>query len=242
MTTMLSGIDEFNGRLERHLPYTPSSETLRHMSRVSLTLVTGPAGVGKSTIMRETGLPRVISDTIRAPRSNDGVMEQNGVEYFFRGDTLDDVLAEVAEGSFVQIARGPSGLSFYGSRSNAYPSDGAAVMDVLTPSVPDMLALPFGNVTATHIVAPSYQEWIRRLNGRGTLAPDDLAARLKEARRSITDALDGNDGRAEYAFIVASDATTAAEGLRRIAREGTGSWRDNLKAKNIAHGILRDMD
>ena len=97
--------------------YLPSPEVLRQMSGLSLGLVYGPAGSGKSTVMAETGLPRVVSDTIRPPRINDGVLEQDGVEYFFRGHDLDEVIADVHAGRFVQMALGPSGSSFYASRA-----------------------------------------------------------------------------------------------------------------------------
>jgi len=61
---------------------------------------------GRNTLIREllkTGEYHfIVSDTTRKPRTNDGVMEQSGVEYWFRDE--DEVLQDVKDGKFLEAA------------------------------------------------------------------------------------------------------------------------------------------
>ena len=229
--------DRFIAEVQAAYPtYQSNPETLARMSAIGLTLVTGPAGSGKSTVMARTGLPRVVSDTIREPRRNDGELEIDGREYHFRGTQLDETLADVNAGNYVQFALGPSGESFYGSRAESYPTAGAALMDVVTASVPGMMELPFGRVAPAAVIAPSYDEWIRRLDGRGTLDPRDRAARLHEAKTSLGDALDGN-----YSFVVNRELSVAANTLLYIAEGGELDLAEQRTGRRIASTMHREL-
>ena len=229
--------DRFIAEVQKDYPtYQPNPETLARMSAIGLTLVTGPAGSGKSTVMAETKLPRVVSDTIRDPRTNDGVIEIDGREYFFRGNQLDETLAGVRGGNYVQYALGPSRTSFYGSRAASYPEEGAALMDVVTASVPGMQELPFGRVTPVAVIAPSHNEWIRRLDGRGTLDADDRAARIVEARQSLGDAIEGN-----YQIVVNRELGAAAKTLLLIAKNKELSQEQQEDGRKTAEEMHREL-
>ena len=71
------------------------------MSKGTLLVVSGPSGVGKTTIakkLREAGIPRVMTTTTRAPRGT----EKNGVEYRFLSRA--EFEADLAQGKFLESA------------------------------------------------------------------------------------------------------------------------------------------
>lgn len=219
---------------ERLGTYQPSSEAIERIGKVSLILVTGPAGVGKNTVMAASSLPRVISDTTREPRINNGKPEEHGVEYYFRGNDLRSVLEDVEYGNFVQVELGANKRTFYGTKQSSYPGQGPAIIDVLTPAVPKMQQLPFERVVPTQIVVP-YQQWLQRLNTRGKLSFEDYKARIEEAETSIKDALDG-----KYDLIVNTELAKAAEMLLRVAN-GEHNGAAQAAAQKIASNNLREL-
>jgi len=71
------------------------------LSRGTLLVISGPSGVGKSTIAKKliaAGIPRVMTTTTRAPRGT----EKNGVEYRFL--TRAEFEADIAAGKFLEWA------------------------------------------------------------------------------------------------------------------------------------------
>lgn len=67
--------------------YEPSQEVIRLVERTSIVLLCGITGAGKDTVKHELleleHFTKIITSTTRAPRENDGVMEEHGREYYF---------------------------------------------------------------------------------------------------------------------------------------------------------------
>ena len=71
------------------------------MSKGTLLVLSGPSGVGKTTIakrLKEAGIPRVMTTTTRAPRGT----EKNGVEYRFL--TRAEFETEIKSAAFLEYA------------------------------------------------------------------------------------------------------------------------------------------
>ena len=217
--------------------YRANKDVLSQMGGIDITVVTGPTGAGKNTLMNATGLPIVIGETIREPRLNNGVLEQNGVEYEFRSDDLGGVIADYRAGNYVQIGMGPSRNSFYASRIANYPPSGTALKDLMTNQVDSMRQLPFGTVEAVHITALSYGLWIDRLNRRGQMSEVDYASRVAEAITSITDALDDE----RYTFILNDNLDRAAVALRSFALTRERVARSHKRARECAATLLKAL-
>lgn len=213
--------------------YQPNDAVLERLGGLDLTTISAPSGMGKDAVIGVAGLPRVIADTIREPRVNKGVLEENGVEYMFRGSELDVVLGEVRTGDYVQIGMGPGRDSFYGSRIANYPANGPALMDVMTSQVNTMRELPFGSVEAAFMVAPSYEAWQQRLTARGALSVDEWAKRRREALCSLEDAL----GDEQYVFVLNDELSVASSALTALAVNREKDYRMSNLARNAANSI-----
>lgn len=162
--------------------YRPAPEVLQKIERLTLLIIIGPSGAGKTTIINALGLPYVSSDNSRPRRPE----EREGVDYFFRDD-YEKLANEIRTGQFVQVAI-DSGGDLKATRASSYPGSGLATMAVVADVVLIFRKLGFGRTISAFIVPPSYEEWMRRMDIH-ELSADQKNKRLAEARRSFIFAL-----------------------------------------------------
>jgi guanylate kinase len=147
-----------------------------------LTVITGPSGVGKGTLVarllgRHPRLWLSVSATTRAPRAG----EEEGRHYFFleRGEFE----RQVAAGGFLEWAE------FAG---NLYGTPRAPVERRLAAGQPVLLEIELEGARQVRrsfpaafqvlIKPPSFAELERRIRGRGTDSEEAIARRLERAR------------------------------------------------------------
>ena len=160
------------------------------MSRGKLIIISAPSGTGKSTIIGwlmkehpELNLAFSISCTSRAPRGT----EQNGVEYFFL--TPEEFRQRIENDEFLEFEEVYEGR-FYGTLKAQVERQLEAgqnvVFDVDVKGGVNIKKYYGDEAMSIFIQPPSIEELRRRLEGRGTDAPEVIDQRIARAAFELT--------------------------------------------------------
>ena len=194
----MNNIESSIGNVEReNSPTTGSFPSLQPFSNTGLNsirrgiffLVAGPAGVGKTTLLRgllleEPAMFKDISVTTRPPREG----EQNGVAYHFWDNTR--FLESVNKGEFLEHAI-VHGFQ-YGTLARFVEEKLSKGLDVVkdidvqgVAQVRQLERFRYPQSIAVFVMPPSRDEMIRRLHSRSSESPESFARRLKNAEEEM---------------------------------------------------------
>ncbi|HSX27868.1 MAG TPA: hypothetical protein VLF60_00260 [Candidatus Saccharimonadales bacterium] len=235
----LDHYDDFARALQN---YQLSSEALQILAQTPLTLMVGPTSVGRDTIISElvkTGAYYdIVTSTTRPPRVNNGLLEQDGVEYHFQTEAhmLEETRAGRLVGPAIIHEQQVSGISIQ-EFQKALALKKIAITDTdpvgaidITQLKPDALAI--------FVLPPSFTAWIDRISNRGAPSKQELQRRLTGAIKEFTLALEHdcfvfmiNDELAE----AVKEADALAHGTHqpqheRFGRELAARLREETKA------------
>lgn len=187
-------------------------------SRAKLFVLSGPSGVGKTTLAQavidtDEDLQRAITHTSRTPRSD----EVDGVHYHF-----------VSEDRFLEMKAHDEFLETVHIFGSYYGTSQAAVEKSLDQNMDTMLIIDFQGarnvrrlmrrVTSIFVLPPSVTALQERLLDRAETADETLQSRIEKARFEMSQYVD-------YDFVIVNDSfDNAVEQLHEIV-EGIRSNR-----------------
>lgn len=148
-------------------------------------IISGPSGVGKSTILhklfeRRKDLYFSVSATTRAPRAG----ERDGVHYHF--STVEEFRAQIEQGAFLEYAEFVG--NYYGTPrryvDEAMERGEDVILDIELQGADQVHAVR-PEAVRIFILPPSVAELERRLTDRGTESAEKVQGRLARAREEL---------------------------------------------------------
>lgn len=235
----LTHVDEFRKALTN---YKLSSEARTVLKAVRLVLLVAPSASGRNTIIQELvkygNYYFIVSDTTREPRINNGILEQNGREYWFRSE--EEMLDEIKNGDFLEAAvihnQQVSGVSIR-ELAKAKENGKIALTDVEIIGAANIHRVK-SDATIVFMVPPSFDIWIERIHSRSKMPPDELIRRLESAKREFTTAL-----KADYYTFMLNDTVegTTAEMDRLLTKGIYDPFKEKL-ARETAERLLHEVE
>ena len=183
---------------------------------MKLVLLIGPTAAGRNTIIEELvasgGFVFIVSDTTRKPRLNNGIMEKNGDDYWFRKE--DEFLSDLKKGEFLEAEvihdQQVSGISIR-ELKKVHDFGKIAVSDVdikgfinIINRKPDTIGI--------YVLPPSFDTWLERIESRSELPKEEIINRLKTGLRIFEMAKQSKDH-----VIINDELNKAVDLVDRIA-------------------------
>ncbi len=215
-------------------------EAVNFLNKTKFVILVGPSSSGRNSIINQLlkfgDYHYVVSDTTRKPRKNNGILELNGREYWFRKET--DMLADLKASKFLEAAiihnQQVSGISL---RELELASNQKKIaIDEIEVVGADNIHKVAPKAIFLFVVPPSFEEWMVRMNIRGELPQDETIRRLDSAVSEIAMALK----RDYYYFIVNDTFVKTAQKVDYLAKSQKAFKESDSDARIIARQLLKD--
>lgn len=193
--------------------YHVSDHAKSILDKTQLVLMSGPFAGGRNTLINrlvETGrYTFIVSDTTRPRQLRDGKLEKSGVQYWFR--TEEEILADLKKGEFLEAEiiheQQVSGISIR-ELEKASAQNKVAVNEVEIGGIQNVMSIKPDTI-AIILLPPSYEEWQRRAEKRGKIAPEDYNRRMRSALKIFKIAME----RSDFNFIISENVDDSARAI-----------------------------
>lgn len=221
--------------------YKPSLEILDLLQNHQFIILAAPTAAGRNTIIKNLIMTGkyyyVISDTTRPPRINNGVPERSGEEYWFK--TEEEFLQSLKNGAYIEAAlihnQQVSGISLDEMRKGA--ATGRVLITDATIQGADSIKSYSDTTVPVFVLPPNFDEWMRRLDGRGAMAPIEKKRRLTSAAEEIQLALE----RHYFKYIINWDLKLTIEELHQHILTKDFGEAEQQAAHSHAEQLLDDL-
>lgn len=222
--------------------YHPPSAAVSVIKNAKIALLVGISGAGKDTIkhqlLKRPEFGEIVSHTTRPPRSNEGVMEQDGEDYHFIDESTAHSMLE--RGEFVE-AKFVHGTVYGTSIAEVQRASekGTAITDIDVQGVTEYKAIS-DQVVAIFIIPPTYDEWVRRLKRRYATDEEYLREWPKRRDSAIAELQKALE-LPYYHCVINDDLQRAVEVSAEIARRPDTFTRKDDEARLAARDLLRQI-
>lgn len=208
------------------------------LGQTQLVLLLAASSTGRNTLIKQlvkTGdYHFIVSDTTRKPRANDGVMEQNGVEYWFR--TEEEMLEDILNGGLLEaeIIHGQqvSGISIR-ELKKASDEQKVAITDIDIGGVQNIVAAKPDTI-AIMVLPPTFEEWQRRIISRSKMPESELIRRVETASKVFAAALE----KPYFHFVINDNLQQAAMEINNIVKQNKVDSEQQAHNRQLAEQIL----
>lgn len=221
--------------------YQPDQKAVEAVGAADIVLLVGISGAGKDTIqshlLEKPGYHKIVTHTTRAPRANNGVMEQDGREYHFV--TREQMQQMLEDHELVEVNH-YSG-NFYGTSVNEFEVarqlGNVAISNIDVNGVSAFRKISSDNVRALFILPPDYESWLERLANRYH-SKEELDQVFPSRRMTAIDELEHALSVPYYHFIINDELDRAVRVIDEIAHRKDTFNRHDDEARLMARDLL----
>ena len=220
--------------------YRPNEEGVQMLLNTTVVLVVGITGAGKNTILDKLlqtgGFYDMITSVTRQPRVNNGVMEKDGIDYYFLSE--EQAINKIKAGDYVEVS--PVHKRIYGVTVDevrkAHDTDKTAIADVTVLGVEKYKKIS-DDVIAIFVLPPSFEEWQRRMRLRFDSEeafmedwPNRRESAIMELRKALSEPY--------YHFVINENVDDAVEACQKIINSGNVFHRKDEQMRELAQNLL----
>lgn len=227
--------------------YRTPDQVIEELKPIQTVMLTGITGAGKDTIIgdiqqQSDEFVRVVTSTTRAPRKNNGVMEQEGREYYFL--TLDQAAQNIQNGEYIEVASVHDRIN--GSLMSEYRRiagmDKIALTDIDYQGVEKFLTFGMEHLSVYFVVPPNFEVWLARLLKRqgGVVGDhDEILRRFRSAQVELENAQQHQD----FIPIMNDVSTETAQKIIEYTNNGTRPSDDErAAARQVIESLRHAID
>lgn len=230
--------------LEQHIAHYQTPERAAELVRsTKIVLLVGISAAGKDTIkkrlLKDDTFRDIVSHTTRAPRDNNGVSEQDGVDYHFV--SLDQAEAMVVAHEFIEakFVHGTVYGTAVAALQTIHDEGKIATTDLDVQGVAEYKTLS-QDVIAVFILPPDYATWRERFRKRYD-TEDEFEVEFEKRSRTAVSELEHALAVPYYHFIINDELERAVRVVTEIAhRDDLFNRHDDearLKARDLLEAI-----
>ena len=223
--------------------YQPNARGQQLMRQTKIVLLVGITGAGKNTLLNEilkTGyFHDMVTSVTREPRINNGVMEQDGIDYHFL--TEEQAVEKIKAGEYVEVS--PVHERIYGVTvdeiQKAHDTNKIAIADITVLGVEKYKKIS-DDIIAIFVLPPSFTEWQKRVRQRFDSEEDFLADwpnRRKSSIMELQKALEAP----YYHFVVNDELEKTVEACLKIIESDNKFHRQDDEKRLLARDLLDDI-
>lgn len=235
----LENIDAFRTVLAE---YHVSQHAQKVLDEARLVVLSGIAGGGRNTtinyLVQNHDYLFLISDTTRPPKLRGGVMEQDGVNYYFRTEA--DMLRDIRNGEFVEAeiihSQQVSGTSIR-ELARANSTHRIAIADCEYGGAHN-IAVAKPDAAIIGLLPPDFDEWIRRFRDREAISDQEFTNRLITARIVLQKML----AQPYFKFVINTTVEQCAADVRAIVEHDTYTETQHQAARKVISGLLERVE
>lgn len=165
---------------------------------------------------------------------NNGVMERNGVEYYFVSEQ--EFMDGLKEGSYLEAEvlhkQQVSGISL--KELKRIKEAGKIAINEVGRLGAENIHSASSNPNFIFVALPSFEEWVERLEGRGEISMEERMRRMQSAEEELQAALDAP----YFKFVINDQMGKAVMSIRDIVEEGRYSNEEHDQARAMIEKML----
>ncbi len=229
-----------NQKLEQLVEkYQPNQQTIAKVKQNKIILLVGISGAGKDTVKQEllktNQFHHLVSHTTRNRRQNNGIWEQEGVEYHFIDQN--QAVEMLENNHFIEAKIFGGNNNLYGTSlfefEKAKKLGKMPIADVDIAGADEYYKIT-DNMLAFFILPPNFELWVERFKHRYDSEQEFLnesVKRFQTAKKELEFVLNQN----YYYYIINDDLAQAVKDIQTIIN---GQNYDNSVGEQVAKNLL----